>query len=386
LRPFLVFIALLAFYSSSLEASIIRKTVSVDEAFVEAVNLRKIGRQEESDLIFNSITDAKTDPIILLEIARIYHQEKRFKEANHLFRLVKQSFDLPLITIEKINFFISQAEKTDTVLTYEWAISKTRNPNRNARTGEYIIFGIPLNYLNPEARSYLGINHRIKLGKRFENGWDGMISLEARDFENKEADQNITSIRLDNSRILSPFYAGLNVTNQSGNLFKESAVGPFIGFEGVISKLNINSELDFSMVDNSNTEGSQIAFSNSIYNPLGLHNSRLSWSYRDQNFKNKLYSNQYASIQLTKKVVFEDFTIRPSILFSKTVFNLVDPLWAKRRMDNTVSPSLELCFKTRVILEGYSSCILITKEERMSNISFYEFKETSVTISVSKLF
>ena len=349
------------------------------------MSLRELGRENESDIVFQSLIESKKDHIILLEIARVYYRERRYEEANSTFRLVKEHFDLPLVTMEKVNSYIMRSAEDNWLTSYEWSLSQTRNPNRNSRSGDYIIFGVPLRYVNKETKSYLGFNQSIKTGGRLGNSWDALITLEAQDYENREADTGVVSINIDDYERPALFFKGFSAAHQSGSLFEESVFGPFIGLDTTIGEANITSKLSFSKVTNTNSSGNQLALKGWLYNPLGLKNSRTEWSYLKQGFVNKLYSNQTNSFSLSKKAVFTNFTISPSFLLANTAFEMVDPFWSKKRMDTILRPSLELCFKMVLFPKDQLACVSFAKEIRKSNISFYEYKEGILNLSFSYL-
>ena len=385
MRLLIIFLIIYASLSPGVYADKIRKTVSVDDAFLEAMSLRELGRENESDIVFQSLIESKKDPIILLEIARVYYRERRYEEANSIFRLVRKDFDLPLVTLEKVNSYIIKSAEADWLTSYEWSFSQTQNPNRNARSGEYIIFGMPLQYVNNEAKSYLGFNQSIKTGGRLGNSWDALITLEVQDYENREADTAGASINVDDHERASPFFKGFSAAHQSGSLFKESVFGPLIGFDKTIGEANITSKLSLSKVTNTNSSGNQLVLKSWLYNPLGVKNSRIEWSHLKQSFVNKIYSNQTNSFLLSKKAIFTNFTISPSLLLANTKFKMVDPFWNKKRIDTISRPSLELCFKAIVFPKDQLVCFSVAKEIRKSNISFYEYKEDIFNLSFSHL-
>lgn len=322
--------------------------LSLDEAFVEAIELRKKGRFTESDIIFDLIIKANKDPILMLEVGRIYFEERRYNESKNIFKQIKNSFNLPKTTIEKVNFFIGKSENFNGKFSYDFSIISTKNPNRNPNSGVYLVLGMPLVYQNNEDKRYYGIKHTLNYKTMLGNNWLSSVSSELKDFESSEADINSLYFSVNNSLAPSIFFTEINAYFEDGFGYKKNSFGPKFGIETFVVNTPIISTIGYAQLENTSSklyEGDQFQFLFSLLNPFKVENSKIDIFKQRESLNDDVYSNTYSSLQLSKTFQLNSIDIQSSILFSETNFSTFDVFWNKTRKDKSIKPNIDICLK-----------------------------------------
>ena len=366
-----------------------RVVLSLDEAFIEAIELRNKGRFTESDIIFDLIIEANKDPILMLEIGRIYFEERRYNESKNVFKQIKKSFNLPNTTIEKLNFFISQSEVYSGKISYDVSLISTKNPNRNPNSGVYVVLGTPLVYQNNEDKRYYGVKHKLNYTTLLGDNWLSTVSSELKDFESSEADTNTLYFSVNNSLAPSIFFTDINATFEDGFGYKRSSFGLKFGVETFIANTPIISSIGYAQLENTSSklyEGGQFQFLFSLLNPFKIENSKIDIFKQRESLNDDVYSNTYSSLQLSKTLQLDSIDIQPSILFSETKFSTFDIFWNKTRKDKSIKPHIDICLKKFQKIIERDICITFSNESRKSNISFYNYNENSTEFSIKSTF
>ena len=358
-------------------------TLSADNAFLKGVKLREQGRIEESELIFGAIINSQANVLILLEIAKIYFDEKKYKRSLKLFSVIKLNFELPPVVRKNISNLEDDMKFHIGVFSYEWKMIKTKNPNRKSKSGTYTILGTPLKYQNYQNKNYFGINHLFGFDKVISATWKLKSNVSINDFETNDFDTQMAVLSLDKNLKKSPFFFGISSSFERGLEYKQHIYGGKIGFETKLNKSIMISTLGHYRINNSISnfyDGSRINVSKLFLNPLGIMSSTSKFDFQNSSLSDGIYSNDNLSFNFTKTFSFPTMKITPSIKIEKIKFKSLDIFWNKKRSDVIAQPAIEFCPNFLLKFVKIPFCLSLKNEKRRSNISFYDYNENTFSL------
>lgn len=363
--------------------------LSIDDAYLEALSLRKQGRLAEADSIFLSISSSKADAILMLEIAKIWFEEGRYQKSLQLFNDIKKHFSLPSSTIGKINAYIDRIEAFYGSLSYDLAFFSTKNPNRNASTGMYYVLGMPLFYSNSQEKRYFGTSHKITYDKVYNEELKASVIGTLRDFESHESDAQTFQFSLIRKLVPSKYFIEGQISVEDGSGYIVSKYGPKFGLEANLNGTPTLTYFGLSKLNNSSSnvlEGKQIQFGQSIFNPMKIKSSKFEYLLQKDMLKHDIYSNQNSSLSFRKDFSFDRFTAGVSVFVSETIFLTEDFFWRKTRKDRKRISSISICPNFHKFFIEKAVCVNLSVEKRDSNISFYDYDEDTLEISFKNIF
>ena len=374
---------------TAISGQLLTTTLSADNAFLEGMKLREQGRIEESELIFGAIIGSQADALILLEIAKIYFEEKKYERSLQLFTLIKLKFALPVSVRKNISKLENEMKLRTGVFSYEWKMIKTKNPNKKSKSGTYTIFGTPLTYENDQNKNYFGINHSFGLNKKISDSWSLHSSIFINDFETSDVDTQMVFLSLDKDLKKYPVFLGISSSFEKGVGYKQYIYGTKIGYKANLNKSIISPTFGHYKIKNSISKfhaGSKQNLSNSFINPIGIINSTSKIDFQNSKLSDDIYSNNNLSFYFQKNFPFPTMTITPSIKIEKTKFKSFDTFWSQKRSDVIAKPAIELCSHFLLKLINMPLCFSMANEKRRSNISFYNYSENTFSISGKSAF
>ncbi len=363
--------------------------VSLESAYLEGLKLREINRIEESNLIFDTLIETKADPLILLEIGRLYFKEGQLKKARNVFHSVKKNFNLRPLVKEKVNRYLYEIKHQEGYWTYSFNLINTKNPKRKPVSGVYKIFGIPLQFENKENKNYLGTNNEIAFYKKLKNSLDLTSRFNFLDYEGQKFDEQSIQINLRDENSISNFSKEYNVTYNNAQEYSRSSIGARLGYKDSKIFFDLAPSIGFYFTNNSAIgykEGRRIDFSVASYSPFSDPNSTIYLQYQKENLEFESNSNTSGSIYFEKRLSFSKLLIVPSIKYLDTQFEGMDPSWAKKRKDNSYEIKISFCPQIIGNENINSVCLAWLKEKRNSNIQFYNFEEDSFSVNYVKTF
>ncbi|MCH9845425.1 MAG: hypothetical protein K0U39_07950 [Alphaproteobacteria bacterium] len=360
------------------------RSLSADEAYVEAIRLRQQGKLLESELLFRAILGAKVDMLLSLEIARIYYEEANRRKALKTFKQIKKDFDLPPVVLGRVNSYIRELELTRGKFSYYASHLNEENLSKQpTKAGEYYLplFGATLNY-TPDIQRHWGWYHSLGLSNRISPIWLLNSRASITDYEGIDYDSSSLSFTLDNT--LAPQRRFVEFSTQlseryGGAKTKYVTYGAKLGYEIGLQKSAIIPSIGYYILENNNNydyRGYRKTADLSIINPLTVKNTRLSYSWQWNEYNSSFNSTRTRSVSLRKSFPSPVGTFALSASQSKTDHEEIDPFWQLRRGDINSSRGAEYC--PRLWKVGEVVCITWSKNRRDSNIRFYDDFEEAV--------
>lgn len=379
-----LFVTVALLYSLSSDDGLASQiTVSTDEAFTAALDYLDQHRHAEADLIIKSLKETSIGPLMLLEIGRIEFSSEKYETARATFNQVLKSYDLPETTTIRIKNYLREIKKRLGEWSYSPSIIQTKNPNKKARSGTYIVLGMPLSYTNVENKKYWGIRHSISFLKAYANNWSLDSHFYFEDVEGNIADNQVLRVFLSDEKKPKSDFLVFSAEFEDGVGFEQKTLGGKLGSNMQFSKIHYEPALSFYKIYHSQDNvlsGKKFELGQNIQISRRNVEYFVNGSAGTLSLKEKSFSKDYMDISLGADFYYKDLVLTPTIYRGLGKHKATDFLWGLRKTEDNSGLSVALC-KERMASEGSKFCLKYSYNNVGSNIRFYKYKNHLLELS-----
>ncbi|MCH9853177.1 MAG: hypothetical protein K0U45_06695 [Alphaproteobacteria bacterium] len=357
------------------------RSLTADEAYVEAIRLRQQGKLLESELLFRALLDAKADMLFSLEIARIYYEEGNSKKALAAFKQIKKDFKLPPVVLGRVNGYIRELELQRGRFNY-YASYLSEDDFDKRNEGAYFLPGLGTLDAVISQEHRWGWYHSLGLTKRVSPIWLFNTRVSITDYEGINKDSSSLSLKFDNT--LSPKRRFVEISSQLSRSYGEEdkkyiTYGIKYGYEIGLKKSAIIPSIGYYVLENNNNDdyrGDRKTADITIINPLTVKRTRLNFNWYWNNYNDDEKATRNRSVSLRKSFPTRIGTFAISASNSKTDYQAIDSFWNVKRSDTNSRRGVEYCPKLWKV--GEIICVTGSRNRRDVNIPFYDNFEEDV--------
>jgi len=354
--------------------------------FNNSVKLIEIGMYSEAIINLEILYISEKTPRIELELARAYFGKGEYKRSKTLFLKVKNNPLTPDTVKQKINYFLTQIKSIkDGFFSFNFELIEEKNPRKEAKSGSYNFFGIPLQYESEnkgKIKGYLlSVDHTKPLAKNtFLKSY-----IEFRDLEGGGYDSNRVFFSYNYSYDGYDDLIGLFINFDNNSNIDNESFGFFLNkdFEFLDNNysFSINSSkhnyTNFNLADGYDLTPS---FSN-FFNLYGNENAKITYLFGKYFANDSSYSNFHQGLKFQSFIDFMNSKVKINygLEFYQFKNDGYDIFWNKKRKGNIKSLFYSLCIDK--FKEKISPCLNIRYEENIDSIRFYSYSNFFMSFS-----
>ena len=363
---------------------------ALQRAFVHAMQAQQAGDLAHAEAIFRAMLEHTDSPRVKLELARTLFLQAKHEEAKRLFKEVSVQSDTPWRVRDNIALFVREIEERTGYLKLGVTVVSDSNPGNIARQKEFAIGGV-LVTSSAAPEKVTGLRYSTQ-------GWLALKPIGAagyltasyvdypeQDFDRLTVDAGLMKNLVESGRVRGK--AGLEFGTLGGNgLYRF----PYVGLDAVLAqsesyrlagelKLGRVTYPDFEYLDSTYRSGAlslRRELSQTVAGTLrgsveGSHAEERPYSYYGWDIAPGIstFWPQYM------------FLVNASLTYGSRKYADADPLFGERRDDDRVRAEVTVGNKKWRWRDSYIALVASVEETR-SNIAFYSYRKTNVSVVV----